>query len=213
MQNQAPWRPAHGDYKCHVSAVQAAALAEAQRELESSERASAYSSAMSIIDGSIERANKFHLIMTAYAQDALKATDMSTQSALFSGGTLRDYQLEGAWAAVQQTSFREACGSDTTWKLSAVTGLVLTAVSHRNSLTAPLPPPHVDGTGVLSRALCVSVRLHAAGMRWLVSKFFTSESGIVADEMGLGKTVQVRTVAAQHASTVPASKLLDALAR
>jgi hypothetical protein len=83
--------------------LQAVALAEAQRELESSERASAYSSAMSIIDGSIERANKFHLIMTAYAQDALKATDMSTQSALFSGGTLRDYQLEGAWAAVEQT--------------------------------------------------------------------------------------------------------------
>jgi len=96
--------------------LQAAALAEAQRELESSERASAYSSAMSIIDGSIERANKFHLIMTAYAQDALKATDMSSQSALFSGGTLRDYQLEGGWAAVEQMTFWVICGSDTTWK-------------------------------------------------------------------------------------------------
>jgi len=50
-------------------------------------------------------------------------------------------------------------------------------------------------------------------MRWLVSKFFTSESGIVADEMGLGKTVQVRAAPAQHARVVPASKLLGAFGR
>jgi SNF2 family DNA or RNA helicase len=45
-------------------------------------------------------------------------------------------------------------------------------------------------------------------MRWLVSKFFTSESGIVADEMGLGKTVQVRNAAAHRARAVPASREL-----
>ena len=30
-----------------------------------------------------------------------------------------------------------------------------------------------------------------AGLRWLIARFLTSESGIIADEMGLGKTVQV----------------------
>ena len=62
--------------------------------MDAAHRGAAYADAMRVIDGSIDRANKFHAAMSGLAEAAVGSADISAHPAPFNGA-LRDYQIEG----------------------------------------------------------------------------------------------------------------------
>ncbi|RYG53808.1 hypothetical protein EON66_08010, partial [archaeon] len=80
--------------------LQAEALEQAKRELEESQTQTAYKLALTVINESIERANKYHTLMTSLSKKYAHDLSTDTQPRGLTGGVLRDYQLEGfRWLA------------------------------------------------------------------------------------------------------------------
>jgi hypothetical protein len=152
-----------------AAAEEAARLAEAQRENAAKTRDSAFQVAMSVIDQSIKRGQEYNEKMTnlEFRDDA--ELECTRQPAAMTGGTLRDYQLDGT-AGLHGRLASEQMRRGTA--LIVCTGPGACSACHGLPRCVPL----------VSRTPAVML----AAFRWLVRRSFAGESVILADEMGLG---------------------------